>query len=137
MSLVLDSSATLDWLYNEEGSESIRQLFKQIATSGAWVPGLWRLEVGNILEMGIRRGQHDSNFRDKTFADLLLLPISIDPETDLHAWNETAHIASQCRLTLYDAAYLELALRRGLPLASLDSDLRKAATRESVLVLPA
>jgi predicted nucleic acid-binding protein len=95
------------------------------------------LEVGNILEMGIRHGRHDARFRDATFADLYVLPIRVDPETDRHAWATTAKIASRYRLTLYDAAYLELARRRSLPLASLDSDLRKAAKLEKVPVLGA
>lgn len=112
-------------------------MFKRIADSGAWVPGLWRLEVSNILEMGIRRGRHDAKFRDATFADLLLLPIRVDLETDRHAWADTTKIASRHRLTLYDAAYLELARRPGLPLASLDSDLRKAAKLERVPLLGA
>lgn len=135
MSLVLDSSATLAWVYNDETTEPIRQLFKRIVDSGAWVPGLWRLEVGNILEMGIRRGRHDARFRDATFADLSLLPINVDTETDRHAWSDTAKLASRYQLTVYDATYLELAKRRTLPLASLDSDLRKAAKLERVSLL--
>jgi len=137
LSLVLDSSATLAWIYSEEITPPIAQLFRRIAESGAWVPGLWRLEVGNILEMGIRRGRHDARFRDATFADLSLLPVQVDPETDRHAWATTTKMASRYQLTLYDAAYLELARRRGLPLASLDSDLRKAAKLERVPLLGA
>ena len=91
--------------------------------------------MANILEVGIRRGRHDAQFRDATFADLSLLPISVDPETDLQAWADTAKLASHYKLPLYDAAYLELARRRGLPLASLDSDLRKAAKLERVPLL--
>ena len=90
-------------------------MFKRIADSWVWVPGLWRLEVGTILEMGIRGGRHDAKFRDATFADLLPLPIRVDLETDRHAWANTTKIASRHRLTLYDAAYRELARRRSLP----------------------
>ena len=135
MSLVLDSSTTLAWVYIEETAAPIRELFERIVDSGGWVPGLWRLEVGNILEMGIRRGRHDTRFRDATFADLSLLPISVDTETDRHAWSDTAKLASRYQLTVYDATYLELAKRRTLPLASLDSDLRKAAKLERVSLL--
>jgi predicted nucleic acid-binding protein len=123
VSLVLDSSVTLAWLYSDETTEAVRQVFDQLCQSGAWVPGLWRLEVGNILEMGVRRGRHDSDFRDSTLTDLALLPIQTDSETDRHAWGATAHLAARHRLTLYDAAYLELALRRELPLATLDHSL--------------
>jgi predicted nucleic acid-binding protein len=129
MSMVLDSSATLAWVYSDEITEPIRHVFNLVGESGAWVPGLWKLEVANVLEMGARRGRHDAAFRDSTLADLALLPISVDTET------ATLQLSERHRLTLYDAAYLELALRRGLPLASLDAELRRAAQAEGVVVL--
>ena len=96
---------------------------------------MWKLEVANILEMGVRRGRHDPAFRNSTLADLALLPIRIDAETDTHAWGATLRLSERHRRTLYDACYLELALRRGLPLASLDTELRAAAQAEDVVVL--
>jgi predicted nucleic acid-binding protein len=135
MSLVLDSSVTLAWVYADEITEPVRHVFNLLSVNGAWAPGLWKLEVANILEMGVRRGRRDATFRDATLADLALLPISIDAETDRQAWGTTLRLSGRHRLTLYDAAYLELALRRGLPLASLDSDLRRAAQAEEVVVL--
>ncbi|HVH89547.1 MAG TPA: type II toxin-antitoxin system VapC family toxin [Terriglobales bacterium] len=135
MSLVLDSSITLAWVYADETTSTIREIFQQVRKRGAWVPALWHLELGNALEMGVRRRRNDRKFRDSTFADLSLLPIHVDPETDQHAWGTTAHLAEQYGLTLYDAAYLELAQRRGLPLATLDVDLRRAARRDGTPVL--
>lgn len=135
MSLILDSSATLAWFYADETTHAIRQVFDLLIKSGAWVPSLWRLEVANSLEIGIRRGRHDIAFRHATLADLSLLPISLDPETDRQAWDATLRLAHHHRLTLYEAAYLELAQRRGLPLATLDGDLRTAATAEGVHLL--
>jgi len=135
MSMVLDSSATLAWVYGDEIREPIRHVFNLVSENGAWVPGLWKLEVANILEMGARRGRHDAAFRNSTLADLALLPISVDAETDRQAWGATLQLSERHRLTLYDAAYLELALRRGLPLASLDAELRGAAQAEGVIVL--
>ena len=135
MSLVLDSSVALAWVYGDETTVAVRGVFDLVGGSGAWVPGLWRLEVANILEMGVRRGRHDADFRDSTLADLALLPIHVDPETDGQAWGATARLAELHRLTLYDAAYLELALRRALPLATLDQELRAAAEAEKVEVL--
>jgi predicted nucleic acid-binding protein len=93
------------------------------------------LEVANVLEMNVRRGRHDAFFRDAALADLTVLPISIDAETDRQAWGATVRLAARRRLTLYDAAYLELAQRRGLPLATLDKELRDAATAEGVILL--
>ena len=135
MSLVLDSSVTLAWIYADETTEPIREVFHMLSRSGTWVPGLWRLEVANVLEMGVRRKRHDAKFRDATLADLAQLPIQVDTETDKHAWNTALRLAERHQLTLYYAAYLELALRRNLPLATLDEDLRTAARVEKVRLL--
>ena len=130
MSFVLDSSVTMAWAYAEETSPAVREVFEHLAQHGAWVPSLWRLEIANVLEMSVRRGSRDAAFRNATLEDLALLPIAIDTETDRHAWGATLHLATRHRLATYDAAYLELALRRGLPLATLDSELRAAAAAE-------
>jgi predicted nucleic acid-binding protein len=135
MSLVLDCSATLAWVYGEETTQAIRAVFKAVGSYGALVPTLWRLEVANVLEMGVRRKRHDAAFRDATLADLALLPIQLDRETDRHAWGSTARLAARYSLTLYDAAYLELARRAALPLATLDKELRAAASAEGVPLL--
>jgi predicted nucleic acid-binding protein len=135
MSLVLDSSITLAWAYSDEMTQSITQIFDLLSQGGAWVPGLWRLEVANVLEMSVRRKRHDRTFRDATLADLAQLPIQVDLQTDQQAWSATLRLAERHQLTLYDAAYLELALRRNLPLATLDEDLRRAAHTEKVQVL--
>ncbi len=137
MSLVLDSSVTLAWVYSHETTPAVRRVWHLVEESGAWVPGLWRLEIANILEMGVRRGRHDTAFRDATLADLSLLPVAVDPETDAQAWGTTAQLAARHKLTLYDAAYLELAQRRALPLATLDRELRAAAAGESIVILGA
>jgi predicted nucleic acid-binding protein len=135
MNLVLECSIALTWIYADETTEPVRQVFDTVSEGGAWVPGLWRLEVANVLEMGVRRKRHDAAFRDSTLADLAQLPIQVDTETDRQAWDATLRLAERHQLTLYDAAYLELALRRNLPLASLDEDLRRAARAEKVKVL--
>jgi predicted nucleic acid-binding protein len=135
VSVVLDSSATLAWVYSDETTEAICEVFARLNERGAWVPALWRLEVANILEMGVRRGRHDAAFRDVTLADLAELPIRLDPETDRQAWGATVRLAERHSLTVYDAAYLELAQRRGLPLATLDTELRRAAIAEGVNLL--
>lgn len=135
MSLVLDSSITLAWIYSDETTKAIREIESQVIREGAWVPSLWRLEVANILEMGVRRGRHDAAFRDETLTDLALLPIDTDPETERHAWDATLRLAALHRLTVYDAAYLELARRRDLPLATLDRELRTAAKKEKLSML--
>jgi predicted nucleic acid-binding protein len=135
MSLVLDSSVTMVWIHSGENTDAVSRVFDLLRESNAWVPGLWRLEVANVLEMGVRRARYAPEFREATLADLALLPIQVDLETDGQAWGGTARLAERHRLTLYDAAYLELALRRRLPLATLDQDLRAAAKAEKVELL--
>jgi|SRR5579871_4268133 len=135
MSLVLDNSVTIASIYVEQTSAEVDRVLQAVSGAGAWVPALWRLEVANILEMGVRRGRHDAKFRDATLRDLALLPISIDQETEEHAWGATLRLAERHRLTLYDAAYLELAKRRSLALATLDRELRSAAKAGKVALL--
>ena len=133
--MVLDSSATLAWIYGDETTDAVRGIFDAIADNGAWVPSLWRLEVANSLTMAVRKRRIDLDFRRAALADLAILDISTDPQTDSQAWTDTLHLADQLRLTVYDAAYLELARRRILPLATLDQELRTAATEIGVTVL--
>jgi predicted nucleic acid-binding protein len=135
VSLVLDSSATLAWIYSDETTESIRSVFKSVADEGALVPALWRLEVANSLTAAVRRGRIDADFRRASLADLALLDITTDHHTDFHAWSETLSLADRFKLTIYDAAYLELAVRRSLPLATLDSELRTAAAASGLRLL--
>jgi predicted nucleic acid-binding protein len=85
--------------------------------------------------MGVGRRRHDAVFRNSTLADLALLPIRVDSETDRQAWSATLVLAERHKLTLYDATYLELALRRNLPLATLDGGLRTAAATHKVALL--
>ncbi len=133
--LILDSSATLAWIYGDETTEPIRQVFHAIAESGAVVPALWRLEVANSLTIAIRKRRIDRDFRRAALADLALLDITTDQQTDSHAWTDTLNLADHFRLTVYDATYLELARRRELPLATLDQELRTAATAAGVTLL--
>ena len=135
MSLVLDASVTLAWVHRDETTKPVDEVFERLSQGGAWVTGLWRLEVANVLEMGVRCRRYGPDFRNAALSDLTLLPISTDLETDQQAWGATVRLAERYRLTLYDAAYLELALRRGLPLATLDADLRAAASAEKVALL--
>jgi predicted nucleic acid-binding protein len=137
MSLVLDSSATLAWIYSDETTAAIRAVFDQVADAGAVVPDLWRLEVANSLTVAVRRNRIDTEFRRAALADLALLDIHADQHTDNHAWSETLHLADRFRLTVYDAAYLELAQRRELPIATLDQDLRTAARAAGTKILGA
>jgi predicted nucleic acid-binding protein len=129
MSLVLDSSATLAWIFDDETTESIRRVFDAVAEQGAFVPSLWRLEVANSLTIAVRGRRIDRAFRQAALADLGEFEVFIDNQTDSRAWNSTLDLADRFRLSLYDAAYVELAQRRALPLATLDEDMRNAGAK--------
>jgi predicted nucleic acid-binding protein len=134
VSLVLDASLTLAWYFEDEASGLADSLLAVVARSGAVVPPLWRLEVANGFQSAIRRGRIDQGFRDDSLADLRLLPIEIDGESDAHVWSSMLPPADRFGLSVYDACYLELAQRRDLPLATLDARLRSAC---AALGLPA
>jgi predicted nucleic acid-binding protein len=135
VSLVLDSSVTLSWLYSDELTPATQQVFDRVVSDGAWVPSLWRLEVANSLQNAVRRRRISGEFRDAALTDLALLNIDIDSDTDTFAWSATLRLAERCGLTLYDAAYLELAQRLGLPLAALDQELRTIGSEFGVPLL--
>jgi predicted nucleic acid-binding protein len=97
-----------------------------VTNHGAVVPSLWRLEVANSLTGAMRRGRIDKDFRRDALTYLGFLDISVDTFTQSHAWGVSVELADRFRLTLYDAAYVELALRRRLPLATLDKEMRSA-----------
>jgi predicted nucleic acid-binding protein len=137
MGLVLDSSVALAWIYADETTDAVLRLFDDVRLNGARVPGLWRWEIANVLQLNVRRGRHSGDFRDGALASLAMLPVKVDAGADRQAWGDTLHLAERHGLTVYDAAYLELALRRGLPLATLDQDLRRAASAEKVGLLGA
>lgn len=125
-STVVDASLTLSWYFEDERTLTTDALLALVAENGAVVPPLWRLEVANGLQMAIRRKRIDTAFRDRALGQLVRLPIIIDPDTDHHTWTTTLRLADRFALTIYDATYLELAQRRDLPLATLDSELHDA-----------
>jgi predicted nucleic acid-binding protein len=108
---------------------------RRVALEGAHAPSLWRLEVANVLSNAARRGRCDLAFVDAAIKDLEAMSITIDIETDDRAWNATLMLSRSENLTLYDAAYLELAVRLGVALASCDRQLVAAASRCGVEVL--
>src|ERR1700674_2453780 len=90
---ILDSSVTLAWIYGDETTEAIRRVFDAIANDGAVVPALWRFEVANSLTMAVRKRRIDPDFRRGALADLALLNITTDQQTDSHAWTDTLNLA--------------------------------------------
>lgn len=136
MSLVIDSSLTLAWYFPDEGNEATDALLRQVSQTGAVVPLHWRAEVANAFQTAVRRKRIDAGYRNTSLSELEYFDIESDPDTNVHMWDATVQFADRYGLTIYDAAYLELAQRRRLPLASLDAALTAAAKVAGVAVLP-
>jgi predicted nucleic acid-binding protein len=131
--LVLDNSVTMSWCFPDEQDPYAQDVLKALPGTAAAVPTLWPLEVANILLVGERRGRI-SQADSATFVGLLEgLPIRIDDETSEHAMKASLNLARAQNLSVYDAAYLELAMRRGLPIATLDAKLKAAAAAVGVV----
>ncbi len=135
MTIVIDASLALAWYFEDESTRETEELLDRVSDTGAVVPAHWRLELANALQMAIRRQRIDTVYRDDSLAELAVMPITIDGDTNSYAWSTTLRLAERFSLTLYDAAYLELARRRSLPLATLDRDLRGAARMLDIGVL--
>jgi predicted nucleic acid-binding protein len=132
---VLDCSAALAWVLPGEATAASNALLTTIAEAGAVAPGLWSLEIANVLWLSERRGRLNQADRTQALAMLADLPIQIDECTAALAFGPISALAARRDLTIYDAAYLELALRLGLPLASFDKRLCQAASDAGVALL--
>jgi predicted nucleic acid-binding protein len=129
---VLDGSIALAWFFEDEADAYAEAVQDSLAEASALVPSLWALEVANGALVGERR-KRTTQAKVTQFLSLLKsLPITTDDETAVRAWQETLQLARTHNLSVYDAAYLELAMRRGLPLATLDEDLEAAAAAVGV-----
>lgn len=133
---VIDASIALSWCFEDEATPATDRLFEQVRDAGAIVPGLWHLELGNVLLQAEKRGRISAGDVAVRLELIAELPISVDQETTARAWRDTLNLARAERLTNYDAAYLELALRRSLPPLTKDDDLARAARGRGVTVLP-
>jgi len=128
---------TVAWLFDDERTEVAHAVMRRVVAEGAIVPSLWRLEVANVLRNAVRRGRCNEAYVDRSLARLARLAIKRDEETDDHAWGSTRTLARKEDLTLYDAAYLELAIRGRMALASCDKALLAAAVRRKVQIFAA
>jgi predicted nucleic acid-binding protein len=129
MALVLDSSVTMAWCFEDEACDFTRYVLSRVVSEGARVPLIWQYEVANVLLLGERHSRISTADSAEFLTLLAEQSIEIDdspPDTALML------LARKHRLTAYDAAYLELSVRKGLPLATLDMRLRKAASEEGL-----
>lgn len=137
MSFVLDASVALLWLVpqtNQAGADYAEATLGALALAQALVPTLWALEVSNVVVKVESKSIVTEADSQRFIALLGRLNIVTDQMTAAHALGDTLNLARRYKLSAYDAAYLELALRMGLPLATLDAGLAKAATTAGVAI---
>lgn len=125
--MVVDSSIALAWCFADERTPFVVSVQGKVVVEGADVPGLWWLELVNGLLVNERRGRLTLEIRHRLVEQFWRLPIRVDEETWRRARDDTMKLAERFRLTAYDAAYIELALRRELPLVTLDDAMLAAA----------
>jgi predicted nucleic acid-binding protein len=129
---VLDGSVAVAWCFPDEKAAYPQAVLDSLSGASAVVPSLWHLEVGNSLLAGERRQRCTQADVASWLVFLNALPITVDDETATRAWSDALSVARAQNLSVYDAAYLELALRRGLALATLDEKLQVAAAAVGV-----
>ena len=135
--LVLDASIALAWCFEDEVTVATQEILARLATDAASVPAIWPIEVANALTTAEHRQRVTRADSAEFIATLEGLLISVDEETPALGFTRILDLARQETLTAYDAAYLELAMRLGVPLASKDGPLCDAAERVGVTVLRA
>ena len=133
---VLDCSLALCWCFDDEATEQTYALMDRVYEHEAWVPDLWHLEVVNALLQAKKRGRVTSDQIKEKLIALSRMPIRVDDETGRHAFHLTRELAEAEGLTAYDASYLELAMRRKLPLATKDGALINACEKRGVDCIP-
>ncbi|MBW4530275.1 MAG: type II toxin-antitoxin system VapC family toxin [Aphanothece saxicola GSE-SYN-MK-01-06B] len=127
LSFVADVSAVCSWCFEDERTADSEVLLARLPECELCVPALFLWELGNVLLMAERRGRITAADRSRFLALVVQLNLDIDPADPQVVWHDVVSLAAQHRLTTYDAAYLELAMRGGLPLASRDNALLAAA----------
>ncbi|SOC83784.1 Predicted nucleic acid-binding protein, contains PIN domain [Ensifer adhaerens] len=133
---VLDCSVTAAWLLDDEVVASAEQVLDSLLTSTAHVPTIWHLEIGNVLLKTLKRGRISFAAFQLLLKELEALPVVTDSETEKLSFREILDLARRYSLTTYDAAYLELAVRLDVPLATLDKALIRAAADVGVKTIP-
>ena len=132
--VVIDSSIAIAWCFPDEKDDYSEAVLESLASTQGVVPYLWHLEVANTLVVGERRKRSTQANTVTWLGFLAALPIAVDDETKFHAFGNTLNLARDHNLSAYDAAYLELAMRLALPLATLDDKLKAAAQAAGVIL---
>ena len=131
-SFVLDNSVVLAWCLEDEAQPLADRAMRRVTEEGAVAPAIWWYELRNALISNERRGRLSAADTRDNLADLAKMHILLDSN---HDETTILDLARRHRLSAYAAAYLEVAMRRGLPLASLDRRLREAARKDNIELL--
>ncbi len=133
---VLDASVALAWSFKDEVSPYATFVVRSVRARRAAGPAIWPLEVNNALITAVRRGRIDELQANRIRSTLDRLPLDIDSEIAVARLGQRIlHLGIDYGVSAYDASYLELAMRRGLPLATLDEQLARAAAAVGVTIL--
>jgi predicted nucleic acid-binding protein len=132
---VLDCSVAISWCLVDEDNDYANAVLALMTDAEAFVPEIFTLEIANTLLVAERRNRMTSTQTASAINLIQSLPIFIDSQTSAKALGATLNLGKEQELASYDAAYLELAIRLGLPLVTLDDRLAKSAKRCSVLLL--
>ncbi|MFO0792019.1 MAG: type II toxin-antitoxin system VapC family toxin [Pirellulales bacterium] len=132
---VIDCSVTMAWCFEDEATLRTDSLLDRLAEEAALVPTLWFLEVANLLTVAERRKRVTPANSNRFLSLLTSLPIESDGESSSRAFTELVSLSRTHGITSYDAAYLDVALRHRLPLASLDEGLRRCAKSMGIKLL--
>jgi len=128
VTLVIDASAAVAWIFEDETNSYTEGVLEFLAQGSAVVPSIWFFEVGNALVVAERRGRLKEAETTRFLFMLSQLPITVEAESVAQAFGSTVQLARRYGLSTYDAAYLDLAVRLGVPLATQDRELRHAAS---------
>lgn len=135
MRFVIDNSVSMRWFFGDGKPQELAyaaEALDAMRGGSALVPVTWGLEVANVIARAEAKGWV-TEARSETFLGMLEeVEIEVDDATFSHALSETLQLARRYHLSAYDASYLELALREGIPLATLDEALQKAAKKAGV-----
>jgi predicted nucleic acid-binding protein len=132
---VIDNSVVMSWCFKDQANSYADSILEKLTEAIAYVPSVWSLEVVNVL-LAAERKKCISEADSVRFISLLSqLPIVVEYESPEKAMKDLLGLARAHSLSSYDASYLDLAMRKGLPLATLDEKLRKAAEATKVALL--
>jgi predicted nucleic acid-binding protein len=132
---VIDNSVVMSWCFKDETSKYTDAMLDYLEQSTAYVPAIWPLEVSNVLLVAERRKRLSQSDSSRFISLLLELPIIVEPESPVRMLSEILALAREYKLSSYDASYLDLAMRKGLPIATTDKNIIAAAKRSSVPIL--